>query len=158
VIYPKRWKDILMTTLFDHPAITRLGTDPFSLPIYSECFAGATPASFGESLYLNAKDAGISFALTRDRKVKTVFLYSQGFEGFSAYGGALPCGLSFASSRADVLAAVGDPVMSGEKGGIGLMAIEFSFDRFEDGKNYMKFQYLPGDKGVHLCVIGSCDE
>jgi hypothetical protein len=151
-------KGILMAIFFDHLAITWLGADPFSLPIYGECFAGATPTTYGESPYLNAKNAGISFALTRDHKVKTVFLYSEGLEGFSAYGGALPNGLSLASSRAEVRAAVGDPVMSGEKGGIGLMAIDFSFDRFEDGKNYMNFQYLPGDKGIHLLVIGSCDE
>jgi hypothetical protein len=158
VIELKLSKGILMAALFDHPALAWLGADPFGLPIYSACFAGAKPATFGETPYLNAKAAGISFALTRGGKVETVFLYSQGFEGFSAYGGALPNGLSLASSRAEVRTALGDPVMSGEKGGVGLMAIEFSFDRFEDGKNYMNFQYLPGDKGVNLLVIGACDE
>jgi hypothetical protein len=147
-----------MNIPFEHPAITWLGADPYILPVYAESFGGAAAIALVETPYLSAKGAGISFALTRDQKVQTVFLYSEGYEGFSAYAGTLPAGLSLASSRADVRAALGVPVMSGEKGGVGIMAIDFSFDRFEDGENYMNFNYLPGDEAVNLLVIGRCDD
>jgi hypothetical protein len=149
---------IVTNTPFEHPAISWLNADPFGLAVYAENFEGAAAIALVETPYLSAKGAGISFALTRDQKVQTVFLYSEGFEGFSAYAGALPAGLSLASSRADVRAALGVPVMSGEKGGVGIMAIDFSFDRFEDGENYMNFNYLSGDKAINLLVIGRCDD
>jgi hypothetical protein len=147
-----------MNIPFEHPAITWLGADPYTLSVYAESFESAAAIALVETPYLSAKGAGISFALTRDQKVRTVFLYSEGYEGFSAYTGVLPAGLSLASSRADVRAAMGEPVMSGEKGGVGIMAIDFSFDRFEDGENYMNFSYVPGDMAVHLLVIGRCDD
>jgi hypothetical protein len=147
-----------MTTSFDYPVISWLGTDPFSLPVYSECFDDAGIEIMGESPYINAKGAGISFALTQERRIKTVFLYSQGFEGFSAYAGALPLGLTLNSSRAEVRAAMGDPAMSGEKGGVGIMTLDFSFDRFEKGEHYLNFRYLAGDKAIQLIVIGLCSD
>ncbi len=146
-----------MTSFTDHPACTWVGADPFTLPIYAERFDGAVAEIMGESPYINAKDAGISFALTRKHLVETVFLYSEGFEGFSAYTGALPMGLSFANSRTEVRTALGEPVRSGEAGGIGLMAIEHSWDRFEADALYLHIQYQAGDAGILLITIGIAD-
>jgi hypothetical protein len=147
-----------MTSFTDHPAISWLGADPLTLPIYTECFDGAAVKIMGESAYLNAKRAGISLALTREHKVQTVFLYSEGVEGFTAYVRALPAGLTLASNRADVRAALGEAAMSAEPGGIGLMAIAFGFDRFEADDHYLHFEYLPGEGGIRLVTFGLCTD
>jgi hypothetical protein len=132
-----------------------IGAPTKSLAVYAQLFDGAKPEIMGESPYLNAKTAGISFALEKDGSVRTVFLYSQGFEGFAQYLGSLPAGLTFSSSRVDARAAMGSPVMSGEPGGIGLMAIEYAFDRFEHDNRYVHFQYTKGDDAILLVTIGA---
>lgn len=145
-----------MTEFTDHPAFSWLGKDALSLPIYAERFDGATIFIGGESPYLDAKMAGIELALNADQTVKVVHLYSEGIEGFAAYADPLPTGLSLSSSRAEVCAALGEPVRRGEKGGVGIMAIEYSWDRFEANGKYPHFEYLPGDGAVRLATIGLC--
>jgi hypothetical protein len=119
----------------------------------------------GESPYLNAKGAGVSFALfgyddPAAAVVRAVFLYAQGVEGFEQYAAdPLPAGLSFASRRADVRrSSLGQLVQSGDAGGVGFMAIEFAFDRFEADGQYLRFEYHPGDGSIRLVTIGLCGE
>jgi hypothetical protein len=44
----------------------------------------------GQSPYLNARNHGISLALTKKGNVETIFLYAEGYEGFSEFKGDLP--------------------------------------------------------------------
>jgi hypothetical protein len=127
-----------------------------SLPVYAELFNGAEVQIMGESPYLNAKAAGISFALTPDQLVQSVFLYADGIEDFAQYTQPLPAELSFNSSRSEVRLALGEPVFSAEVGGVGLMAIEHSFDRFEDDVHYIRFEYMPGDLAIRIVTLGLC--
>jgi hypothetical protein len=139
----------------NYEPLSWIGAPAKSLAVYADLFAGAEPEIMGESPYLNAKATGISFALEKDGSVRTVFLYSQGFEDFSQYAGTLPADLTFASSREKARASMGVPVMSGEPGGIGLMAIEYAFDRFENDDRYVHFQYTAGNKAILLVTIGA---
>ncbi len=137
-----------------HPAFGWFGKPAFDLDVYAQLFNGAKAEILGESPYLNAKSAGVSFALNDDETVRAVFLYSQGVERFEQYSHTLPAGLSFTSSRAEVHKVLGKPVMSGEVGGVGVFAIEFSFDRYEADDRYLRFEYLAGDKAIRLVTIG----
>jgi hypothetical protein len=143
---------------FEHPAFGWVGEPAMQLEIYHSSFAGAKPVIMGESPYLNAKQAGVSLALTKKHTVQAVFLYAQSIEGFEHYAGLLPTGLTFSSKRDDVKAALGEAVFSGEAGGIGLMAIEHSFDRYEHGSHYLRFEYMPGNGSIRLVTIGSVDD
>jgi hypothetical protein len=145
------------------PWATWVGRPAFDLDVYAQLFDGARIELMGESPYLNAKGAGVSFALDGDDPaavVRTVFLYSHGVENFAQYAAdPLPAGLSFASSRADVRRSLGQPVQSGDaSSGVGLIAIEFSFDRFESDELYLRFEYHPGDGAVRLVTIGLCGD
>jgi hypothetical protein len=151
-------KVILMTSYrsaFEHPAFGWVGEPALQLEIYHSSFAGAKPVIMGESPYLNAKRAGVSFALTKNHTVKAVFLYAKDVENFAQYVGPLPAGLAFSSSRDDVKAALGEAVFSGDAGGTGFMAIEHSFDRFEHDSHYLRFEYMPGNGSIRLVTIGS---
>jgi hypothetical protein len=144
-----------MTGFPDHPALTWIGQPALSLPVYAQLFDGAAVEIMGASPYLNAKAAGISFALHPDHSVRAVFLYAAGVEDFAQYAAdPLPAGLSFSSTRADVRAVLGAPAMSADAGGVGLMAIDFAFDRFEDGARYLRFEYWPDDAGARLVTVG----
>ncbi len=142
----------------EHPAFSWLGQDALSLPVYAECFDGAEVFTGGESPYLNAKKAGIQFALNADQSVRAVHLYAQDIEGFDAYAQPLPAGLALSSSRAYVQAALGEPVMSMNAGGVGVMAIEFAFDRYEAGDHYLRIEYQSGDTAIRLVTIGNCSD
>ncbi len=141
-----------------HIAFTWIGQPALMLPVYGELFDGAKPVIAGESPYLSNKAAGIEFALYPDHRVRAVFLYAADVEDNAQYAGALPADLSFASSRVDVRAVLGDPVFSGEAGGVGLMAIDHSFDRYEDGTHYLRFEYAPGDTSIRMVTAGLCED
>jgi hypothetical protein len=137
-----------------HAAFSWLGQPPKALKVYDASF----PIEImGESPYLNARDTGTAFALTAEHVIKTVFLYAQGVEGFSQYAGALPADLTFSSSRKDVRIALGEAVLSGETGGSGFMAIDFGFDRYEQDKFYVRFEYAHDDSALRLVTIGFCE-
>ncbi len=142
-----------MTDFTNHPAFSWLGKEALSLPIYAEKFDGAAITIMGESPYLDAKGAGIEFALNADHSVKAVHLYAQGIEDFAAYADPLPVGLTLTSSRADVRAALGEPALQMEPGGVGLMAIEFAFDRYEAGDQYLRFEYMKGETAIRLVTV-----
>jgi hypothetical protein len=143
-----------MSAVFDSPLFGYLGQLWSDVNIYPSVFGSAKPKIAGESKYLNAPDAGISFALTKKLKVESIFLYAKGIENFSQYDDALPGGLSFAQSRKHVRKALGDPVFSGEVGGIGLMAIDFSFDRYESETHYLRVTYAENDVTIRLITLG----
>ncbi len=142
-----------MTNFANHPAFFWLGEQALSLPIYAERFDGAAIAVMGESPYLDAKQAGIELALSTDHTVNAVHLYAQSVEDFTAYADALPGGLSLSNSRADVRSILGEPAMQMDPGGIGLMAIEFAFDRYEADDHYMRVEYMKGEAAIRLITI-----
>lgn len=145
-----------MTEFTSHLAFSWLDKDALSLPIYAERFDGAAITIMGESPYLDAKNSGIELALNADHTLKAVHLYAQGVEDFEAYAEPLPADLALSSSRADVRAALGEPAMSMDAGGVGLMAIEFAFDRYEAGEHYLRIEYLKGENAIRLVTMGSC--
>ncbi len=146
-----------MTTQFDTPLIGWLGQRYNAPAEHAALFGDAAPEIMGESPYLNGRANGIAFALTADHRIKAIFLYAHGVEDFAQYAGALPAGLSFTSSRADVRTAMGAPALSGDAGGTGLFAIEHSFDRFEADGFYIRFEYEARDAAVRLVTIGKAE-
>jgi hypothetical protein len=142
---------------FDTPLLRWIDQRYDAIGDYARLFKSAKPKTMGESPYLQGKEAGIAFALTRDHHVRAIFLYAQGVEGFAEYAGALPGVCTFSSTRADVRAALGVPAMAADAGGSGVFAIEHSFDRFEANGFYARFEYMAGDAGVRLVTLGKVE-
>jgi hypothetical protein len=143
-----------MTQIFESPIFSYLGQLGREVDIYPTTFNSVEVEVMGESNYLNARDAGISFALNKQLKIDAIFLYADGVEDFKQYQEDLPGGLSFDMSRAQVRKVLGEPSFSGEAGGTGIMAIKFSFDRYESDTNYIRFEYTEKDKQIRLVTMG----
>lgn len=143
-----------MSQIFESPIFGYIGQLWNKVDIYSTTFNSTEPEVMGESNYLNARDSGISFALNKKSKVESIFLYSDGVEEFKQYSEKLPGEISFEMSRAQVRKALGEPSLSGEAGGVGLMAIDFSFDRYESDTHYIRFEYTENDAHIRLVTIG----
>jgi hypothetical protein len=143
-----------MSQTFESPIFGYLGQLWNQVDIYSTTFNSAESEVMGESNYLNARDSGMSFALDKKLKVESIFLYTNGVEGFRQYSGKLPGGISFEMSRIQVRKMLGESSFSGEAGGTGLMAIDFSFDRYESDAYYIRFEYTEKDAHIRLVTIG----
>jgi hypothetical protein len=62
--------------------------------------------------------SGIEFSIGPGGRVRTVFLYPQGADGFQAYTGRMPFGLRWSDTRADIEARLGAPDQIGGTGSI----------------------------------------
>jgi hypothetical protein len=144
-----------MSMAFNFPLLSCIGKKYEAVDGYAKTFKDAKPETMGQSLYLNACEAGIAYALTKRRTVLAIFLYAQGVDDFEKYKGALPSVLLVTCSRADVRAAMGEPAFSGESGGTGIFAIDHSFDRFEDGAHYFRFECFAADASIRLVTLGT---
>jgi hypothetical protein len=143
-----------MSTIFDHDIFATLDQIGVETDIYAQNFRDAQIEIMGESPYLNARDAGIELCLNKKQKVEAIHLYNGTSEGFCRYQGTLPGDVTFDQSRAQVQATLGPPNMSMDAGGVGLMAIEHAFDRYENDLYYVRFQYESGNAAICLVTLG----
>jgi hypothetical protein len=67
------------------------------------------------TIYYSFKKSGISFLFKKD-KLDTIFLYSEGHEGFKQYKGTIPAGVNFSDNRATANKKLGLPSQSGGGG------------------------------------------
>lgn len=69
--------------------------------------------------YLVSEGDGLRIKVSEEGEIVTIFLMSEGKEGFSQFSGELPAGLTFASTAADTLKALGAPGHSRPPGRVG---------------------------------------
>ena len=143
-----------MSQLFESPISSYLGQIGTEVDIYPTTFDSVKVTVSGGCNYLSARDAGISFALSKKLKVEQIFLYADQVEKFKQYAGDLPGGLSFDMSRAEVRKVLGEPSSSEEAGGVGIMANEFSFDHYQSDTHYIRLHFTDKDAQIRLITIG----
>jgi hypothetical protein len=143
-----------MTDIFAHPLFLSIGQKALETEIYIQIFNGATVEIMGESPYLNAPDAGIQLVLTKKQKVDAIHLFNGTLEGFCRYVGPAPLDIGFEISRSQIRNRLGMPSLHGDPGGVGIMAIEHAFDRYENETHYIRFQFEAGESRVRLITLG----
>jgi hypothetical protein len=99
-----------------------------------------------------SKTAGYELQLCRGR-VATAFIYVQPADGFQAFSGPLPGGLSSASTRRDVLRQFGKPSLSGAAQTVPVLGHQGGWDRFEVGAVCIHFQYIGSDDRIRLVTL-----
>jgi hypothetical protein len=119
-------------------------------------FDGAKPMPLGDDgrFILQSMVNGIEVHTAKDKTITAIFLFSDGVETYQAFEDTLPGEMTFTSSRTDVRVAFGQPQFSGEVSGEGIMAIEFSFDRYESESTYIRFEYLADDAALRMITLG----
>ena len=122
---------------------------------YGGLFQSAKPKIIAENPYLHGNEAGIQLALKkRTSQVTAIFLFADRVEDCAQYQGALPGGLTFAHTRADVRALLGKPAMGMDASGEGIMAIAYDFDRYESDTHYMRIEYFPSGS-IRMVTLGT---
>jgi hypothetical protein len=144
-----------MSRPFQSKLFSFLNQDYKTTSIWKKVFDGAKPEIMGESPYLNARKSGLSFALDKKNRILAIFLYREGYENYSQFPDEIPGGFSFNTTRQEIRDKLGEPAMTAEPGGEGIMAIEFAFDRYESADYYLRFQYCRNATGLQLITLGS---
>ncbi len=102
------------------------------------------------------KEQGIEVRLDlQDNTIQAIFIkfYKDG-KGWAIFSNEAPCGLKQENSRADVIKKLGKPDWSVEKGGIGLMAIANSADKWYDEiGNGLRVEYTEDDMSIKMISI-----
>ena len=104
------------------------------------------------------KEQGIEVRLDlQDNTIETIFIkYYKDGKAWQEFSGKAPCGLSKNTSRADAIKQLGKADWSLEKGGIGLMAIANSADKwFDEIGNGIRLEYAEDDLTIKLISIQS---
>jgi hypothetical protein len=106
-----------------------------------------------DRFYMELSASGLSFDANMDRRVKSVFLHSAGYNGYQGYAGTLPKGLTFSDSREAVRARLGKPSDSGGGKFIAFFGIAPMWDRFDQDSFCLHVQYANGEKSIELVTI-----
>ena len=101
-----------------------------------------TTFAIEDTYYYSSKTKGISLLFNKEDRIKTIFLYSEGRDGYKQYSGPIPRGFQFADTRATVNKKLGLPARSGggDDGPLGRVPI---WDKYRFSKYAMHFQYRP---------------
>ena len=91
---------------------------------------------------------------TERDQINGLFLYGKGHKGIKAFVDLLPGEISFEMSRTEIHKLLGKPDWSIEKGGVGIMAITNSADKwFTDDKEGFRVEYAVDYKSISLVSI-----
>ena len=104
------------------------------------------------------KEQGIEIRLDlQDNTIETIFIkYYKDGKGWQEFSGKAPFSLSKNSSRVDAIKQLGKAEWSVEKGGVGLMAIANSADKwFDEVGNGLRVEYTEDDLSIKLISIQS---
>jgi hypothetical protein len=85
--------------------------------------------------------------------VATVFVYVVPSEGFNAYSGSLPGGISALAIRSDVRGRFGVPQRTGEAVSIAGLGRQGAWDRFDLGSVYVHFEYNEPEQRIRLVSL-----
>jgi hypothetical protein len=107
--------------------------------------------------FIKAFARGLEVSLNKERKIRAIFLYGLGDPEFDKFAEPLPSGLTFETSRLATQGRLGTPGASGEVGGVGLMALEFAWDRYNFLEFYLHLEYARGDVSIRKITLGMQD-
>ena len=109
-----------------------------------------THAELEEGLhYLRSESDGLLIKLSETGEVLTIFLMAEGKEGFSQFAGPLPAGLSFGSTRREVVMALGAPAFIRPPGKVGSFMLG-ELMRFDKPGYSIHVQFRSSGAGIEL--------
>ena len=111
----------------------------------------------GEGAYHQFMEAGVSLFVDLKERVKTIFLYPEGRDGFTAYAGEIPGGITFADRQPDVTGKLGPASRSGGGGKSALYGSVPQWARYDRPDHSLHFEFAGADGAVSLITLMSPD-
>jgi hypothetical protein len=108
----------------------------------------------GDRIYFQNPDLGVELITDVKEKLNTIFLYGRKEGKFKPFTGEIPFGITFKMSQSQTHAIMGKPTRSGEKGGVGIMAVERSWDKWENNIGQaIRVEYTEDEKGIFQITL-----
>ena len=104
--------------------------------------------------YYTFPQSGLALEVDDADEVTTVFLYSEGYEGYRQFRGVMPRSLSWGDSREAVRGRLGQPSLSGD-GGEALFSLGISspFDRYDYHDYSLHVRYADDAGAIQLLTL-----
>ena len=99
--------------------------------------------------YLRSEDDGLLIKCTPEGEIRTIFLMSEGKDGFSQFDGELPGHLTFDSMPEDAIKALGPPALYRAAGKVGQYQ-QGVLLRFDMPSHSVHFQFNGNGRGILL--------
>jgi hypothetical protein len=106
-----------------------------------------------DTFYMEMRNSGLSFIAPLDGIVTTIMFYSDGYEGYKGFTGALPDGVSFSDSRNEVSRKLGEPSNSGGNDLIPYLGKASAWDRYDRDAYALHFTYANGERSILLVTL-----
>jgi hypothetical protein len=128
-----------------------VSTDQLESSTEPDLEEGESPRS-----YLSSPGGGYALSHT-DGRVNTLFVFLVATDAYQPFRGALPAGLSAASTRADVRRALGKPERYGEPQVLSGLGRKGAWDRYDRGSLCLHFEYTETGERVRQITIMTAD-
>jgi hypothetical protein len=103
--------------------------------------------------FLESKAAGVAIKHSDEGNIETIFLMSEGKDGFAQYRGELGQGLAFSSSAEDVMRALGKPSLH-RQAGLGLFNQRHGeIMRYDYPEHSVAFQFREECPGIQQVTL-----
>src|SRR4051812_11635173 len=102
--------------------------------------------------YLKSESDGLLIKVSGEGTILTIFLMSEGKDGFSQFRGPLPGELRFTSSRREVVQALGAPAYIRPPGRIGSF-LQGELLRFDQAAHSIHFLFKGSGDGIELVTL-----
>ena len=110
--------------------------------------------SDGDRIYFHNPSLGVEVMTDAKDKLSTIFFYGKKEGKVKPFVGNLPCDLTFDMSRSETRLLMGKSIRSGEKGGLGIMAIDRSWDKWENKIGQaIRVEYTEDDTGIFMITL-----
>lgn len=107
----------------------------------------------GDQSVLECPARGFSLILPDHEHIGAVHLHSQGYEGYTRFGGELPVGMQFSDTRAIVRQRLGAPALSGEAKSVPVIGKVPPYDIYLVGEIKVRVQYDFDESRVLLVTL-----
>ena len=99
--------------------------------------------------YLRSEDDGLLIKCSMEGEIRTIFLMSEGKDGFTQFDGELPGHLTFESTPADAIRVFGEPAYRRAAGRVGNIDLG-ELLRFDWPSHSVHFQFRGDGDGIEL--------
>ncbi len=103
--------------------------------------------------YLEFPALGLSFIFNKNHMTKTIHVYSEGRDDYSACKEKLPGDLTFAMNRECVRSKLGPPIRQGEETILPILGFKGSWDLYHQNGFKLHVEYQQGEKQVSLITL-----
>ncbi len=106
-----------------------------------------------DRFYMELRSSGIAFVANLDGRVMMIQFHAEGYQGYNAFAGELPEGLSFTENRRAIQSRLGQPSASGGGTVIQFIGKTPKWDRFDRPSSSLHLQYADNEKGINLVSL-----